>query len=88
VPDRRLITVPLPVMSAIDRLFMGGKLAPSLQITVSGANVTGENFTASAVPPTTYSISGTISSAANGSGATVKLAGAASLRGWCSGRHK
>jgi NADH dehydrogenase len=32
VPDRRLITVPLPVMSAIDRLFMGGKLAPSLQI--------------------------------------------------------
>ena len=24
VPDRRLITVPLPVMSAIDRLFMGG----------------------------------------------------------------
>jgi NADH dehydrogenase len=33
VPDRRLITVPLPVMSAIDRLFMGGKLAPRLQIT-------------------------------------------------------
>src|SRR5260370_10097809 len=32
VPDRRLITLPLPVMSAIDRLFMGGKLAPSLQI--------------------------------------------------------
>jgi hypothetical protein len=32
VPDQRLITVPLPVMSAIDRLFMGGKLAPSLQI--------------------------------------------------------
>ena len=50
----------------------------SLAVTVSGANVTGENFTASAVPPTTYSISGTISSAANGSGATVKLAGAAS----------
>jgi len=32
VPDRRLITVPLPVMSAIDPLFMGGKLALSLQI--------------------------------------------------------
>ena len=31
-------------------------------MTVNGANVTGENFTASAVPPTTYSISGTISS--------------------------
>ena len=45
---------------------------------MNGANVTGENFTASAVPPTTYSISGTISTAANGSGATVRLAGAAS----------
>jgi uncharacterized protein YbjT (DUF2867 family) len=32
VPGRRLVTVPLPVMSAIDRLFMGGKLAPNLQI--------------------------------------------------------
>jgi uncharacterized protein YbjT (DUF2867 family) len=32
VPDRRMITVPLPVMSAMDRLFMGGKLAPNLQI--------------------------------------------------------
>lgn len=32
VPDRRLITVPLPVMSLIDRLFMGGKLAPNLAI--------------------------------------------------------
>ena len=45
---------------------------------MNGANVTGENFTASAVPPTTYSISGTISTAANGSGATVTLSGAAS----------
>ena len=50
----------------------------SLPVTVNGANVTGENFTASAVSPTTYSISGTISAAANGSGATVRLAGAAS----------
>ena len=31
-PDKRLVTIPLPVMSAIDRLFMGGKLAPNLQI--------------------------------------------------------
>ena len=30
------------------------------------------------MPPTTYSISGTISTAANGSGATVTLSGAAS----------
>jgi hypothetical protein len=50
----------------------------SLQVTVNGANVTGENFTASAVAPTTFSISGTISPAANGSGATVTLGGAAS----------
>jgi NADH dehydrogenase len=32
VPDRRLFTIPLPVMSAMDRLFMGGRLAPNLQI--------------------------------------------------------
>lgn len=31
-PDKRLVTIPLPVMTAIDRLFMGGKLAPNLQI--------------------------------------------------------
>ena len=45
--------------------------------TVNNANVTGINFTATAVP--TYSISGTISSSANGSGATVTLSGAASV---------
>ncbi|MGC2793283.1 MAG: carboxypeptidase regulatory-like domain-containing protein, partial [Candidatus Sulfotelmatobacter sp.] len=57
----------------------GFTFSPStLPVTVSGANVTGENFTASALPPTTYSISGTISTAANGSGATVTLSGAAS----------
>ena len=50
----------------------------SLPVTVNGANVTGENFTASAVPPTTYSISGTISTAANGSGTTLTLSGAGS----------
>jgi uncharacterized protein YbjT (DUF2867 family) len=32
VPDKRLVTIPLPVMSTIDRMFMGGKLAPNLQI--------------------------------------------------------
>jgi hypothetical protein len=29
---RRLITIPLAVMSAIDRMFMRGRLAPNLQI--------------------------------------------------------
>ena len=32
VPDHRLITIPLPMMSVIDRLFMGGRLAPNLAI--------------------------------------------------------
>ncbi|MGH9045234.1 MAG: SDR family oxidoreductase [Acidimicrobiales bacterium] len=31
-PRRAVVTVPLPLMSAVDRTFMGGKLAPSLQI--------------------------------------------------------
>jgi uncharacterized protein YbjT (DUF2867 family) len=31
-PDKRLVTIPLPVMATIDRVFMGGKLAPNLQI--------------------------------------------------------
>jgi hypothetical protein len=43
-------------------------------VTVNGANVTAINFTATAV---TYSIAGTISPAANGSGATVTLSGGA-----------
>jgi hypothetical protein len=42
---------------------------------VNGANVTGINFTAQVVP--TFSISGTISPTAGGSGATVILSGAA-----------
>ena len=42
-------------------------------VTVNGANVTAMNFTATV----TYSIAGTISPAANGSGATVTLSGAA-----------
>ena len=43
---------------------------------MNDANVTGVNFTATAIP--TYSISGTISP--SGSGATVTLSGAASAR--------
>jgi uncharacterized protein YbjT (DUF2867 family) len=31
-PDKRLVTIPLPVMAAIGRFFMGGELAPNLQI--------------------------------------------------------
>jgi hypothetical protein len=54
----------------------------SSSVTVNGANVTGVNFTASTTtstgPPPTYSISGTISPAASGSGVTVTLGGAAS----------
>src|SRR5260370_12544414 len=47
----------------------------SLNVTVSGANITtGLNFTASAL---TFTVSGTISPAAAGSGATVTLSGAA-----------
>jgi hypothetical protein len=50
----------------------------SRSVTVSGANVTGINFTATAQVGQTFSISGTISPAAGGSGATVTLSGAAS----------
>ncbi len=50
-------------------------LPPSQTVTVNGANVSGINFTASAVP--TYSISGTISGAVL-SGVTLTLAGASS----------
>jgi hypothetical protein len=48
----------------------------SAAATVNNGNVTALNFTIAAVP--TYSISGTISPAANGSGATVTLSGAGS----------
>ncbi len=51
---------------------------PSTQAaTVSGANVTGINFTATAQVGQTFSISGTISPTTGGSGATVTLSGAA-----------
>jgi hypothetical protein len=48
----------------------------SANVTVSGANSTGVNFTGSVSG--THSISGTITPAANGSGATVTLGGAGS----------
>jgi hypothetical protein len=47
----------------------------SAPVTINNANMPGVNFT---VAPTTFSISGTISPAASGSGATVTLSGAAS----------
>src|SRR6266581_3631495 len=51
---------------------------PSTQLaTVSGANVPGINFTATAQVGQTFSISGTISPTTGGSGATVTLSGAA-----------
>src|SRR5260370_17938278 len=54
----------------------GFTFTPSSQsMTVNGANVTGVNFTDTAQ---TFSISGTISPTAGGSGATVTLSGAAS----------
>lgn len=47
---------------------------PSRSVTVSGADATGINFTAQAVAQT-WSISGTISPAADGAGSTVTLSG-------------
>ena len=48
----------------------------SLSATIATANVTGINFTATAAP-TTFTISGTITPASGGNGATVTLSGAA-----------
>jgi hypothetical protein len=57
----------------------GFTFSPSSQgASITNANVTGMNFTATQNPPQTYSIMGTISPAANGSGATVTLSGAGS----------
>ena len=62
---------------AVTPSHIGYIFSPTTQaVTVNGANVTGLNFTATAVQ--TLSISGTISPAAGGSGATVTLSGAAS----------
>jgi len=56
----------------------GYTFSPSVQsATLSGANITGLNFTATAQVGSTFSISGTISPAAGGAGATVLLSGAA-----------
>jgi hypothetical protein len=49
---------------------------PSSQVTVNGANVAGVNFTASTVVAKTFTLSGTISPAGNGSGAAITLNGA------------
>ncbi len=46
--------------------------------TVNGANVTGVNFTATANPPSTYSISGTITSGGSGLSGVAVTAGSAS----------
>lgn len=57
----------------------GYTFSPTSQnATVTGANVTGINFTATVQTAPTYSISGTISPTAGGSGATITLSGAAS----------
>ncbi len=58
----------------------GFNFSPASQpATVNAANITGVNFSASkVVSTTTYSITGTVSPAANGSGATVTLSGAGS----------
>ncbi|MGC2531173.1 MAG: carboxypeptidase regulatory-like domain-containing protein [Candidatus Acidiferrum sp.] len=56
----------------------GYTFSPTAQsATINGANVTGINFTATAQVGSTYSISGTISPTAGGSGATVLLSGVA-----------
>ena len=50
----------------------------STSVTVSGANLSGINFSATAQQPQTFTISGTISPSAGGGSATVILGGAAS----------
>ena len=56
----------------------GYTFSPTSQsATVNGANVTGVNFTATAQTSPTFSISGTITPTAGGSGATLVLSGAA-----------
>src|SRR5262249_20035156 len=55
----------------------GFTFSPTSQsITVSGADVTGVNFTATPIP--TWTISGTVSPAANGTGTTLTLTGTSS----------
>jgi hypothetical protein len=57
----------------------GYAFTPStLAATINGANVSGINFTAAPQSGSTYSISGTVSPTAGGSGAAVALGGASS----------
>ncbi len=63
---------------AVTPSLTGYTFSPTTQsATVNGANVSGENFTATAQVGPTFSISGTISPILGGSGATVLLSGAA-----------
>jgi hypothetical protein len=56
----------------------GFTFSPTSQsVTITNANVTGINFTATAVAPSTFTISGTITPTSGGSGATVTLSGTA-----------
>ena len=48
---------------------------PNRSVTINGADVTGVNFTAQAVP-TTFDVSGTVSPAAGGSGTSLVIGGA------------
>ena len=50
----------------------------SLAVSVNATSIAGANFTATSNPPTTYSISGTVSPAPAGSGTTLTLSGSAS----------
>jgi hypothetical protein len=50
----------------------------SQTVTVNGGNLTGVNFTAISVSPTTYAVSGVLSPATGGAGAAVVLSGVAS----------
>ncbi len=64
----------------------GYTMSPSSQaVTVSGANVSGVNFTAQPIP--TYSVSGTISPAATGAGALVSLSSGATTTADGSGNY-
>ena len=57
----------------------GYSFSPTSQaVTINGANVTGMNFTATAVAPT-FAISGSITPASSGAGSIVTLSGAASF---------
>ncbi len=63
---------------AVTASHTGYTFSPSAQAaTVNGANVSRINFTATVQSGSTYSISGTVSPTAGGSGATVMLSGAA-----------